>query len=183
MNALSTRAATTVERASVACLLLDLYTTLGQNSRAVAIGLEYLRHLGVEWSLHPTDEDVRREYERFWKKLGNRTIEDLIELPLMTDPASLATMDVLTNIPPAFLRERNLYALAMCWAVNLSLVRGNSDGSCATYVQFGCVVGISLRAAWLRTGRAARSQSVPGPDLSGSRMSLDPIYKARPDCT
>jgi signal transduction histidine kinase len=29
----------------------------------------------------------------------------------------------------------------MCWAVNLSLERGNSDGSCAAYVQFGCVVG------------------------------------------
>ena len=142
LNVLSTRAATTVERASVTCLLLDLYTTLGQSSRAVAVGLGYLRHLRVEWSPHPTDEEVRREYERFWKKLGSRTIEDLIELPLMTDPASLATMDVLTKIiPPAFLREKNLYALAMCWAVNLSLERGNSDGSCATYVQFGCIAG------------------------------------------
>ena len=41
----------------------------------------------------------------------------------------------------AVAEEENLYALAMCWAVNLSLERGNGDGSCATYVQFGCVVG------------------------------------------
>jgi PAS domain S-box-containing protein len=142
LNVLATRVATTIERAAVVCLLLDLYTTSGQSSRGVAVGLEYLRHLGVEWSPHPTDEDVRREYARFWSQLGSRTIEDLIELPLMTDPASLATMDVLTNIPSAFLREKNLYALAMCWAVNLSLERGNSDGSCATYVQFGCVIGM-----------------------------------------
>jgi predicted ATPase/signal transduction histidine kinase/PAS domain-containing protein len=142
LNALSTRAATTIERASVSSRLLDLYTTIGQSSRGVTVGLEYLRHLGVDWSPHPTDEDVRREYERFWKELGNRTIEDLIELPLMTDPASLATMDVLTNSPSAFLREKNLYALAMCWAANLSLEQGNSDGSCATYIQFGCVAGM-----------------------------------------
>ena len=38
------------------------------------------------------------EYERIWSQLGSRTIEALIELPLMSDPASLATMDVLTKI-------------------------------------------------------------------------------------
>ncbi|HET6609713.1 MAG TPA: AAA family ATPase [Rhodopila sp.] len=146
LNKLSTRAATTIERASVACLLLDLYTTRGQSSRGLAVGLDYLRHLGGEWSPHPSDEDVRREYERFWSQLGSRTIEDLIDLPSMTDPASLATMDVLTKIvPPTFLREENLYALAMCWAVNLSLEQGNSDGSCAHYVWFGCIAGGRFR--------------------------------------
>lgn len=142
LTALSTRAATTLERASVACLLLDLYTSLGQSSRAIAVGLEYLLHLGVAWSPHPTDEDVQREYERFWSQLGNRSIEDLIELPLLTDPASLATMDVLTKIVTAAVsKQENLYALAMCRAANLSLERGNSDASCAIYVQLGCVAG------------------------------------------
>jgi len=88
------------------------------------------------------DEDVRREYERIWSQLGSRTIEDLIDLPLMTDPASLATMDVLTKIgPPAFLTDANLHALAICYAVNLSLERGNSDGSCDAYVRLGLIVG------------------------------------------
>jgi len=142
LNVLSTRAATTIERASVACLRLDLYTALGQSDRAIAVGLDYLRPFGVDWSPHPTDEDVRREYERFWSQLGSRTIEDLIELPLMTDPASLATMDVLTNlVSPAAATDEKLFSLAMCWAVNLSLERGNSDGSCPTYVQFGCIAG------------------------------------------
>ena len=98
LAALSTRAATTVERATVACLRVDLYTTLDQSSRAIAVGLDYLRHLGIDWSPHPTEEEARREYERIWSQLGSRTIEALIELPLMSDPASLATMDVLTKI-------------------------------------------------------------------------------------
>ena len=46
LDALSTRAASTVERATVACLRVDLYTTLGRNARAIAVGLDYLRHLG-----------------------------------------------------------------------------------------------------------------------------------------
>jgi len=63
---LSARAATTVERASVTCLRVDLYTTLDQGSRAIAVGIDYLRHLGIDWSPHPTEDEARREYERIW---------------------------------------------------------------------------------------------------------------------
>ena len=77
LAALSTRAANTVERATVACLRVDLYTTLDQSSRAVAVGLDYLRHLGIDWSPHPTEEEARREYERIWSQLGSRAIEEL----------------------------------------------------------------------------------------------------------
>ena len=101
MTALSTRAANTVEQATVTCLRVDLYTTLDQSGRAVAVGLDYLRHLGIDWSPHPTEEEARREYERIWSQLGDRPIEELIELPLMSDPASLATLDVLTKLAAA----------------------------------------------------------------------------------
>jgi PAS domain S-box-containing protein len=134
--ALSTRAANTVERATVACLRVDLYTTLDQSSRAIAVALDYLRHLGVDWSPHPTEEEARREYERIWSQLESRTIEELIELPLMRDPESLATVDLLIRVAvPAYFTSSNfnLFTLATCRAVNLSLEQGNSDASCAAY--------------------------------------------------
>ncbi|HEX4862306.1 MAG TPA: AAA family ATPase, partial [Rhizomicrobium sp.] len=134
LAALSSRAANTVERATVACLRADLYTALDQSGRAIAVGLDYLRQLGIDWSQHPTEEEARREYERIWSQLGSRTIESLIELPLMNDPASLATMDVLAKIvPPAFYTDANLLALITCRAVNLSLERGNCGASCSAY--------------------------------------------------
>jgi PAS domain S-box-containing protein len=142
LAALSSRAATTVERATVACLRVDLYTTLDQSSRAIAVGLDYLQHLGIDWSAHPKDEETRREYERIWSQLGSRMIEDLIELPLMSDPASLATMDVLTKIgPPSLHTDAHLFSLVICRAVNLSLESGNCDGSCFAYVRLGMVAG------------------------------------------
>ena len=142
LTALSARAAATLERASVTCLRADLYTTLDQNSRAVAVGLDYLRHLGMDWSPHPTEEEARREYERIWSQLGSRSIEDLIELPLMTDPASLATLDVLTKLAtPAWHTDANLLSLVVCRAVNLSLEGGNCDGSCYAYVVLGLLAG------------------------------------------
>ncbi len=139
---LSRRAANMVERATVACLRVDLYTTLGEGSRAIAVGLDYLRHLGIEWSPHPTDAEARGEYARIWSQLGSRTIDSLIELPLMSDPASLATLDVLTKIgPPAFYTDANLLALVTCRAVNLSLEGGNCDASCIAYVLLSMVAG------------------------------------------
>jgi predicted ATPase len=142
LAALSNRATTTVEQAIVACLRMDVYTTLDQSSRAVAVCLDYLRHVGIEWSPHPKEEDVRREYERIWSLLGSRTIEDLIDLPLMDDPASLATVDVLGKlVPPASHTDANLACLASCKAASLSLERGNCDASCVAYVMLARVAG------------------------------------------
>src|SRR5262249_21209111 len=59
---LSTRATNTVDRATVACLRVDIHTTLDQSDRAVNVCLDYLRHVGIEWSPHPTEEEVRREH-------------------------------------------------------------------------------------------------------------------------
>ncbi len=150
LRMLSSRAANTVELATVTCLRVDLYSALDQSDRAVGVCLDYLRHLGLECSPHPTGEEVEREYQRIWAQLGSRTIEQLIELPLMTDPTSLATLDVLTKVLPAALwamgsragfTDANLLFLAICRAVNLSLERGNSDGSCVAYVWLGQVSG------------------------------------------
>jgi PAS domain S-box-containing protein len=142
LTMLSSRAANTVEQATVACLRMDLYMTLGQSDRAVGVCVDYLRHLGIVWSPHPTEDEARREYERIWSQVGIRAIEDLIELPLMSDPASIATLDVLTKVlSPAQFTDANFLSLAVCRAVNLSLERGNSDGSCVTYVWLGMIAG------------------------------------------
>jgi PAS domain S-box-containing protein len=142
LSKLSSRAANTVELATVACLRVDLYTTLDQSDRAVSVCLDYLRQVGVEWSAHPREEEARREYERIWSELGSRAIEELIELPLMHDPGSLATLDVLTKVlPPALFTDANLLSLATCRAVNLSLERGNSDASCVAYEWLGQIAG------------------------------------------
>ena len=132
----------TVERASVACLRVDLYMTLDQTGRAVEVGLDYLRHLGVDWRPHPAKEEARQEYQRIWSRLGKRRIEDLVDLPLARDVASLATLEVLIKLRPAALfTDESLASLVICRAVNLSLDHGNSDVSCVAYVSLGTIAG------------------------------------------
>jgi PAS domain S-box-containing protein len=143
LTALSSRAANAVDLATVTSLLIDLYTSLNESKRAVAVSLDYLRYLGVEWSSHPTEEEARQEYQQIWAQLGTRTVEELIGLSLMSDPTSLGTMDVLIKLlPPAMFTDPNLLALTVCRAVNLSLEQGHSDGSCVAYVWFGAISGL-----------------------------------------
>jgi predicted ATPase/signal transduction histidine kinase len=142
LEALAARATTTVERASVACLQIDLYTTLDQSSRATAIGLTFFGHLGIEWSAHPAENEARQAYEQVSSEVGSRAIETLIDLPMMNDPASLATLNVLTKVAtPALFTDNNLYVLVVCRAVYLSLKRGNCDAACFAYVMLARFAG------------------------------------------
>jgi PAS domain S-box-containing protein len=142
LSMLAKRAKTVHHVAAVTRLLLTLYTTLDRSDRGVEVCLEYLRKSGVDWSPHPTKDEVRGEYERIWSQLGSRSIEQLVDLPMMSDPASLAALDVLTEVvTPALFTDENLPALVICRMVNVSLEHGNTDGSCFAYVWLGMIAG------------------------------------------
>src|SRR5262249_35581402 len=81
LNQLPPRARALVECAAVAALQMEVTLTLGQMDRAIGLGLDYLRHVGIDWPPHPTDEHARREYDRIRTQFGRRSIEDLINLP------------------------------------------------------------------------------------------------------
>ena len=140
--ALAERAQSRHDSSLVTRLRLTLYTTLDQGDRGVEVFLDYLRRDGTSWPKHPTREEVMREYERIWTLLGGRLIEELVDLPLTTDPDVLDTLDVFTEIvTPALFYDENLSSLVVCRMVSLSLEHGNSDGSCFGYVWFAMFAG------------------------------------------
>jgi PAS domain S-box-containing protein len=142
LSMLSERAKSAHDIARVTRLLLTLYQVMDRSDRAVEVCLEYLRRIGTDWSSSPTSDEAKREYDRIWSQLGNRQIEELIDLPLMTNPEVLDTMDVLAEVvTPAKCSNLNLLSLVACRMVNLSLQHGNSDSSCFGYVWFAIVAG------------------------------------------
>ncbi|MBV9878143.1 MAG: AAA family ATPase [Verrucomicrobia bacterium] len=140
LTLLSSHIAGTPELATVACLRMDLYTTLDQSDRAVDVCLDYLRRVGVRWSRHPSDDEVRHEYDRIWSLLAGRSIEDLLDWPLMQDRSSFGTIAVLGKaFSPALFMDANLASLIICGAVNLSLEQGICDASCFAFAWLGMV--------------------------------------------
>ena len=131
-----------VDSAKVACLRLELYTTLDRSDRGVELCLEYLQRIGVYWSPHPTKEDVRTEYDEIWRRIGSGSVEALADLPLMSDPQWRATLEVLAQVvTPALFTDDNLLCLVLCRMANISLEHGNTGASCFGYVWLGMVVG------------------------------------------
>jgi predicted ATPase/signal transduction histidine kinase len=130
------------DAAAVACAQMVLYTTQGRNDRAIDAGLQYLRRIGFEWSARPTREEVRQEYERMRAHLGNRPIEELLELPKVREARWRSTMDVLTELmSAAAFSDEHLLCLVVCRMANLSLEHGHCDGSSLAYVSLGMLLG------------------------------------------
>lgn len=143
MSRLGERARNRHDFCIVTRLRLTLYTAMDRSDRAVDVFLDWLqRRDGTVWSNHPTRADVMREYERIWSLLGDRQIEDLFDMPLITDPDALDTLDVFTEIvTPSLLFDENMSSLVVCRMVSLSLEHGNCDGSCFCYVWLGMFAG------------------------------------------
>jgi len=142
LSMLAQRARSAHHIAVVTRLRNMLYTTLDQNHRAVEVCLEYLRGSGTDWSPHPANDEVIREYDRIWTQVGSRKIEDLVDLPFVTNPDRLDVLDVLADLMiPALFCDEALSSLVICRIVNLSLEHGNSDGSCFAYVWFAIIAG------------------------------------------
>jgi predicted ATPase/transcriptional regulator with GAF, ATPase, and Fis domain len=142
LSMLAERAKSGHDIALVTRLRLTLYTALDRGDRAVEVFIEYQRGHGVEWSPHPTDEEVSREYDQIWSRLGTRQIEELVDLPLTTNPDLLDVLDVFTEVVTAALyTDEKFLDLVICRMVNLSLEHGNSDGSCFAYGWLGRLAG------------------------------------------
>jgi PAS domain S-box-containing protein len=140
LSMLAARANSSHDLALVTCLQLTLYTALDRLDRGIEICLEYLRQGGMDWSAHPTNDEVQHEYDRIWSLLGDRQIEDLADGPLISDPDTLDVLEVLTQlITPAVFFDHNLCAVVIFRMVNLSLEYGNSDASCFAFVWLGMI--------------------------------------------
>ncbi len=139
---LSARAANPLDCATVTFLQVTLYTALDRSDRAIEICLQYMRHIGIDWSPHPAKDEAWREYGQILRRIESSSIEALKDLPKLCEPERAATLDVLTAVlPPAFFSDENLVSLVLCRMANLSLEYGNSDASSLGYAYLGMILG------------------------------------------
>ncbi len=107
---------------------------------AVKIGLEALELLGVKLPL-PTDLDIEQTLSQTAINLTGKSIEDLINLPLMTEVDKLAAIRMLTSMgSPTFQAAPALFPLVVCEHVNLSIKYGNAPFSAYGYVCYGVIL-------------------------------------------
>jgi predicted ATPase/signal transduction histidine kinase/CheY-like chemotaxis protein len=142
MEALLPRAASRVDRAAVYQVKVVLHTMKSENPQAVASALTCLRLFGIDLPAHPTLEQLHAEFETLRLILNRRPIEELIDVPLMTDPELQAAMQVLsTLLGPAYFTDFNLLCLLVCRMVNISMQHGMCGASAHGCAYLGCTLG------------------------------------------
>ena len=136
------RVASKIDRAAVYYLKVQLHVVKSEVQQGIDSALTCLRLFGIDISAHPTWDQVEAEYETVWRTLNGRSIESLIDLPLMTDPELQAAMQVLSVLTPAsFLTDFHLFCLLACRMVKVGIQHGIGGASAHGYALLGYILG------------------------------------------
>ena len=141
LSELIRKGASSIDQAAAYSLKIHLHIIKSEKPEGVDAALECLRLFGIEMSPHPSRREVQAEYDTVWKNLKDRSVETLIDLPLMTDPEIHAAMRVLAFLTgPSLYTDSNLYHWHFCKMVNLSLRHGISDAASFGYAGFAVIL-------------------------------------------
>lgn len=131
-----------VDRAEAYRLRMVLQLVHGDYGPAVRTALDCLRMFGLEFPKRPTEEQVRAEYGELRRNLGERSIESLVDLPLLDDPEMRAAMNLFAAMGHlAFHTDGTLFQMIACWMVKLTLRHGTSEFSTIGYGALAIVLG------------------------------------------
>jgi PAS domain S-box-containing protein len=126
--------------AEVTRLRAYLYTARGQLRPSVGVCLDFLRQVGIDWSPHPTDDQVEEERSCLRGLAADLSDDQFHALPDMTDPGHRATMAVFADlVTPAVLTDRNLCDIMLLAAARLTLQHGVCESACYPMV---CTFGV-----------------------------------------
>ena len=122
---------------------IQIRSEIAQNQMIAAmdIGVSFLNLLGVKLPQKPTIVSVLIAAVQTKFTLRFKQVEDLANLPEMTDPYKLAAMQILTLIDSAAAQAGSLYfPLIIMAIVRLSVKYGNSIHSISGYCLYGAIL-------------------------------------------
>ncbi|MCT7983852.1 AAA family ATPase [Laspinema sp. A4] len=124
---------------------MQAYLAQGQVLESLKLGLSVLKELGIDLPNEPNLSDVQQAFSHTASVLGNQENEELLNLPLMSDPHQLATISILSHIwSSAYIGFPLMGPLLVCKQVDLSVEHGNapiSSFAYALYAFFLCGFG------------------------------------------
>ncbi|MHC5760034.1 trifunctional serine/threonine-protein kinase/ATP-binding protein/sensor histidine kinase [Nostoc sp.] len=134
---------TLLDRVKVYEVQLQAYQVRNQSFKAIATGRELLAQLGVTLPESVTPPDVQQYVVNTLSTLAARSIQGLVDLPLMDDPKALVALRIMASIAPAIHQAAPyLFPIIACEEVNVSLKYGNASLSAPGYADFGIVLNI-----------------------------------------
>ncbi|MGZ4032965.1 MAG: GAF domain-containing protein, partial [Tumebacillaceae bacterium] len=139
---LLSEARTPLEKSNVYNIRTILYATQGRYKEAVETGIEAVNMLGLKLPYKAGKGAVLLEVLQAKRRARGRNIEDLVNLPLVTEPKRSQAMKILLNIAAAaYFVDQNLFLLINLRIFNLTLRYGSSIASGLAYGGYGIMLG------------------------------------------
>jgi len=108
---------------------------------ALEVGQEILQRFGVTFPSIPNYSDIDEAMSENQALIGDRTVEDLVNLPILSDPEKLAIIEIGNRImPAAFNAGSLLFFLIGSLTVKLSIEYGNAPSSCFSYSTYTTIL-------------------------------------------
>ena len=138
-------AKTILDKVEVYRIQIAAFTAIGRMQEAIAIGKQALVQLGVEFPSIPDEVTAGKAIQTIAHQLQGRQIEDLLDLPAMSDLQTQVTMELLADLgAPIFVAMPGLYPILSSKMVSLSIQFGNTAASAMGYVNHGLVLSAFL---------------------------------------
>ncbi|MEH2229267.1 MAG: AAA family ATPase [Nostoc sp.] len=134
-------AQTILDKVKIYEIQIAAQTAQSRLLEAIAVGRDALKQLGVELPIEPNNAEIGKALQVLASQLAGKRIEELADLPAMTDPQAQAAMQLLGMLfAPVFQGMPGLLPLISCTMVSLSLQFGNTPASTVGYALHGMVL-------------------------------------------
>ena len=138
-------AKTILDKVKIYEIQINALTTQSQMLEAIAVGRIALVQLGIELPSENDEALTRIALQNLASQLEDKQIEELVDLPVMSDPRTIAAMQLLAMLfLPIFMVNSALLPLLCATMVSLSLQLGNAPASTIGYASYGMVLSVFL---------------------------------------
>ncbi|MEG4940895.1 AAA family ATPase [Microcoleus sp. F4-D5] len=133
-------AQTILDRVKIYEIKIAAQTAQSKVLETIAVAREALLQLGIELPAEPDEAKIGKALQALAGSLGDRKIEELVDLPVMTNPQTQAAIQLSGMLfPPIFQGMPGLLPLLSSTMVSLSLSFGNAPASTVGYAMHGMV--------------------------------------------
>ncbi len=113
----------------------------GQIPQAISIGLSALNLLGIQIPEQPTEEEFQTLFYKTQLAIGENSIKNLVNLPMMTSPEKLLIAGLLGQLVPiSYSYNSTYFAILVFKLIELFIKHGNCSNSSWIYIAYGILL-------------------------------------------
>ena len=135
------KAQTVLDRVKIYKIQIAAQTAQSKVLETIAVARDALLQLGIDLPTEPDEAKIGKALQALASQLSGRRIEELVDLPVMTNPQTQAAMQLLGILfAPTLQGMPGLLPVLSSTMVSLSLEFGNAPASTAGYALHGMVL-------------------------------------------